>query len=195
MDAGFRPVIVISDSICRRLPRLRGADVVAYPGLNIARIHAMIRSGRLERECHLSRRVLLVLHLGTNNVEHHLRRGDSHHHLADALLALMARLQRLSPDLEVIFSGILPRLRDHASTGSFVRAVNRRMDFDPEFSCWDGSSLFLQSGSPVPVLYHDGLHLSSEGLARLHQYFSARLRMCPQRMSSPAYGTVRVRRI
>ena len=40
-------------------------------------------------------------------------------------------LQRLSPGLEVIFLGILPRLRDHASTGSFVRAVNRLMDFGP----------------------------------------------------------------
>ena len=189
------PVIVISDSICRRLPRLRGADVVAYPGLNIARLHAMVRSGRLERECHLSRRVLLILHIGTNNVEHHVRRGDSHHHLADALLALMARLQHLSPALEVIFSGILPRLRDHDSTGSFVRAVNRRMEFDPEFSCWDGSSWFLQSGRPVPGLYHDGLHLSREGLARLHQHLSARLRMCAQRRSSPAYGTVRVCRL
>ena len=60
------------------------------------------------------------IYIGTNNVEPHVRRGDSHHHLADALLALMGRLQHLSPGLEVIFSGILPRLRDHASTGHCV---------------------------------------------------------------------------
>jgi lysophospholipase L1-like esterase len=159
-------VHIVSDSIAKHVSDVRGARVLAFPGINISRL-----TSRIRRDPSLVSEKYSIFHVGTNDV---------HNLSVDEIISdfnnLITVVRGIS-NTKILMSSILPRPVDYSVTGEKVKEVNRRL----KLLCAQRHARFLLSfkrffkfGKPLRELFavrDGGLHLNSEGIRRLRVCF------------------------
>ena len=166
----FLKKILLADSIAK--------DIEPLPGVE----RYIIRGGRIgdfltrlmDNSINLTGRDAILLHMGTNNVA----RDDS----VTCVMTEMGNMVRIirckNPGIQVVISGILPRLVDQKTTETRVKEINKLL----AIASRETNVVFMRSfnsycdgkepnGVKEWLFAQDGLHLSSSGTKTLHQMF------------------------
>ena len=167
---------VISDSICRDLP-VQGIDIQAFGGCTLERLQRKLKYDA----AWVAGYDLVVLHIGTNNIEAATRpseegRGPDREMVAGAFLTMMegvvaecldqARRHKAAP-LHIVISSILPRPRDYKSSAGYIVRINSTWAEHFKGHCWQSFNRMLAEGHPKAHLYKDDIHLNKQGKMEL----------------------------
>jgi hypothetical protein len=116
---------------------------------------------------------VILLHCGTNDIP------------KTPIKDFIPKFKRLvdlirinAPQIVIIVSAVLPRLRDDAIFYEKIKEVNFQVKKScEEWRVWfvPSNRLMLRNGKPIVDYYYDGLHLNNHGIIRLKQYFSQKL--------------------
>ena len=109
---------VIGDSIIKFLKVTNQADVISFPGINIDGLYWKIRlSGK-----RLSQYKIIVLHVGTNDVEAHVE-GE----ILRKYQRLLSAVRKCNGKAIIGISSILPRPKNSVELNNKVITINREL--------------------------------------------------------------------
>jgi len=166
----FLKKVLLADSIAADLDPLPGVERYIIRGAVIGDFLTRL----MDNSINLLGRDAILLHMGTNNV--------AQHHCASWVLTDMGNMVRVirgkNPGIQIVISGILPRLVDQATTEKTVKEINKLL----AIASRDTNVVFLRSfnnycdgkeprGVKEWLFARDGLHLSNAGTKTLHQMF------------------------
>ena len=157
---------ILTDSIGKHVSGIRGAKLIAFPGINISRL-----SSRIQRNHFLVSSPFTIIHVGTNDVQR-----LSEDEMISDFNNLFTVIRNIS-NTKILVSSILPRPVDYTVTGNKVREVNRRLKLlcgERHFKFLHSFRPFFKGGLPVRELFavrDGGLHLNLEGTRRLQLFF------------------------
>lgn len=160
--------IIVGDSIVKHLPLIEGVQLSAFPGTTITRLQHQLST------INLSAFSFIIVHVGTNNVA----KGHSVAFMCSAFADLVNYLRARAPGIRIIISSVLPRPVDDDSSRSIIYELNayleKNMAKDLNFHFLKSYRPFCFKGQIKRHLFarlDGGLHLNSEGCARLHNFF------------------------
>ncbi len=146
------PILIISDSIMTSLNPISGVEIVAIPGLSASTLMFNLMQPGFLTWLRLEGRRSVVVHVGTNDLfSHDITSVTSY--IIHAIYIL------ISAGPFLVYSSILPRLRDHVNSDPFRRIVNNSvMDhFESQHMyvpVWRTYRNFLQNNSPRANLFN-----------------------------------------
>ncbi|XP_053409046.1 uncharacterized protein LOC128559928 [Mercenaria mercenaria] len=165
-----RKVVIVGDSIIKHIPPIEGVTVKSFPGATIGKLHYLLEKGFLS----LKGFSYIILHVGTNNIARNCSVSDM---LAD-FTNLLAKIRKISPEIHIIVSAILPRPVDIKVTEKKIKEFNLMLDTqlskDLKFKFIKSYRPFLHCGEIKLHFFarlDGGLHLNLEGSARLGHFF------------------------
>ena len=161
---------MLADSIANSLDPLPGVERYIIRGGRIRDFLTRIEDNSIN----LVGRDAILLHMGTNNI------GTDNE--ASWVLNDMGNMVRIirskNPGIQIVISGILPRLVDQRRTEATIKECNKLL----AIASRDTDVVFLRSfnnycdgkeprGVKEWLFATDGLHLSRSGIKTLHQLF------------------------
>lgn len=158
--------ILISDSICKYINKLKYLDVHAFPGCTLEMLFSKI----ITREILLDQYQLVILHVGTNNLSNCS---------SSRIIALYMRIVRYIkyhyPIISLSISGMLPRIDDpilksRMEINKFLQYMSRK---ERQFTFLRTHRCLIHKDKTVKShLYgKDGIHLNQAGVAALTKYY------------------------
>lgn len=157
---------LISDSMAKYVNKTKHLLVLAVPGLTI---DTLTWDVRLEERTYCKNFKIIIVHLGTNNI------NDSVEDFLSKYEKLLAALKRRNPDTLIVVSAILPRPVDYRETKEKVSSINKALcKLAVEMQCefLRPYRKFVVNGKPNINLYaKDLLHLNRDGTALLKMFF------------------------
>lgn len=156
---------MLGDSLIQHLDRVRGCQVLSYPGMNIDKLIKNIKSGSIP-ELKKKREIYLLL-IGTNDI-----RSVPLAKIKNSFNYLISLIQRLFVNCSIMLCEIPPRARDYFDTTLDIITINdyfwelsktrNRVYVIPTFHP------FITNGLPNLNLYYDLLHFDTDGIKKIH---------------------------
>ena len=157
-----------------RVPRV---VVKVFPGETVTKLTDRIRFGQVD----ISRHERILVHVGINDVDDVLRsrraRSVTPQQVLRKYKVLREVIRRLNSRVPILFSSILPRLKQFMKFKPYVLGLNFALE---KWCAKSGGSCvfipsyrsFLAGGEPREELFaKDGLHLNGAGVDRLEACF------------------------
>lgn len=163
-------VHIISDSIAKDVSGIWHTKVIAFPGINIARLSARIQNAHF-----LVSKPFTIIHVGTNDINS--RENYSVDEIISFFNNLITLIRSINSHTHIVFSSILPRPCDYMDTSAKVKQVNKLLEgLCKERNCQFIHSFrpFFKFGKPIRSLFavkDKGLHLNLEGTRLLRRFF------------------------
>lgn len=202
MDHQTNPVLFLADSLHRGLKPMWDCDILFSPGANMGDWERLSRNKEIQHFMKLRDRRLVVIAVGTNDignaVRDHYRIPNSktditdtnnrdriiYQKLVQTLDKLIMTLKELNNNVDIVFSGLIPRCVDYKISQPMIRQANyilrdgfKTHGFWPTYKpFWTGQQVNtdyyqlenIYTGKP------DMLHCNWKGLQRMRQYYSQR---------------------
>lgn len=161
--------MLLSDSTCKHVNKIRGMDIYSIPGANIHIIHQFIK----ENSALFQKYTHLLLHVGTNDIGN----GLSSNLIVQYYNNLFELVHTYCPKIKIVISAILPRPVDFEKTKNIVIDTNKFL----ASSSLKRNALFVKTYKPFvqqpgslfkkKCFCKDGLHLSYLGVSLLRNFF------------------------
>jgi len=178
-------VLVISDSICRPLGGLLDATVKAFGGLTTSGLMDKLERGEGEVVELVRRAKLVILHVGTNDVDNYVSRGIVNNIVLNFNI-ITQHLLVYNPMCHIMISSIIPRPKDFPVTNPVIKVTNKELRVfcksHPRVHFLSTHSIFFSGGGlKLEVLspdqgfkwfHRDGLHLSDTGAVHMMRLFA-----------------------
>jgi len=166
----FMRKLLLADSIPKHVGPLAGVKLCILRGAYIEDFTAGITSGEIS----VKEYDAVLIHVGTNNIA----RDNCAQMLLGEMGSLLGAIRWQRAEIQIVVSGIIPRLFDQSITEQTVKSVNKLLSKVTR----DRSVIFLRSFSPFCsareqtglktwLFSRDGLHLSNKGSCVLHHLF------------------------
>jgi lysophospholipase L1-like esterase len=115
----------------------------------------------------------IMIHVGTNNIP-----VNSEDQIMSKLSELILNVKCQFPNINIIFSSILPRPQNNECYGTKIQNINKKLkSLCLEHNIYFAASYkpFVKYGKVCSQYYYDGVHLTQQGTFRLRQFMSQRL--------------------
>jgi len=199
--ANILPILIISDSIMKNLNPISGVEILSIPGLSASTLMFNLMQHTFISWLKLQERQAVIVHVGTND----LFFGDL---TAVKFWIIHSLYILISAGPFVVYSSILPRVRDYLISDHLRRTVNDSVcnyfkDQNMYVPVWRTYRDFLHSDSPKNHLYNhfyersgaeDNIHLNLHGQTVLRNFLCRKVAIlvCQRNINRPNYGTVNI---
>ena len=167
----YSKVLLMGDSIVKHLDKINNTQVLAYKGIRIKQLAVRVRQNKIP---HLDSKVLVVVHVGTNNVQ-----SDNPEQMFKKTRFLLDSIRDKLPHATIAVSLIIPRPIDHAIRGHKVKEYNYMLtNWAPQLGIKTIPTYrhFLLHAQPIDDLYAiDKLHPGEFGIPTLENYLDRTL--------------------
>ncbi len=169
---GRPSTVIITDSILKWCQFKDYADVVPRPGATFEKLfeeelkHNLVANWNLYRLC--------IVHCGTNDLDNAIR-GNRKDGILESLKSLIELIRTINPRLQLLYSSVIHRPKDHKRTGHKVDKVNRRIKLwskrEPGIGFYPNFKSFIKDNTPLWNKYfaRDGLHMNGRGIGKLER--------------------------
>lgn len=180
----YKKVIILGDSIPKRVSGIEGVALDYNPGDTIAKMARRIHIYQIS----LERFDYVLIHVGTNDVDDfkpkHVFCKDQPIDIDRAFNSMISDygnlngIIRKNPNISILISAILPRPKDHKVTHELIKKINgyleKQMSKTNRFTFLRSYKPFMYGGNVKKELFarkDGGLHLNTEGTNKLRYFF------------------------
>ena len=165
-------ILLIGDSIIKKVDRIANTQVVGFRGLHINELSGLFHANQIP---HLSNKILIVTHIGTNNIK-----SEPLDLLMKKTEIMVNILHAKAPHAVIALSLIIPRLCDFDQTNLKVIKFNEAIEAKKKTWNIDTMPTYRSmqfDRTPVQHFYDplDLLHPNSHGVEAIRLFVSRKI--------------------